>query len=90
MYLLTLVNYSFKLTFPTAIFSLLIFSSLFLFAEHGNDPITFVCFAENRKVFNPKPITSLRCRGGTVATSQGLPVFWGSRLWDWRVLRIDC
>ena len=31
----------------------------------------------------PEPMTSLRCRVGTVATSQGLPIFWGSRLWDW-------
>ena len=28
-------------------------------------------------------MTSLRCRVGTVATSQGLPIFCGSRLWDW-------
>nr|CAH0100524.1 unnamed protein product [Daphnia galeata] len=28
-------------------------------------------------------MTSLRCRVGTVATCRGLPIFWGSRLWDW-------
>ncbi len=37
------------------------------------------CFPDK----TPEPMTSLRCHVGTVATSQGLPVFWGSRLQDW-------
>ena len=49
-----------KLTFPPAIFYLATFSSFFLFAEHGNDPITFVCLLKIAKYLCLKSIHHLQ------------------------------